>query len=51
MSLKDSDRRIIVELELEKAEKTFSQVKVQVEAELWQQTDFTMHCSMLSVLC
>ena len=35
MSLKDSDRRIIVELELEKAEKTFSQVSVQVEAELW----------------
>ena len=27
MSLKEEDRRILVELELEKAEKTFSQVE------------------------
>ena len=35
MSLKEEDRRILVELELEKAEKTFSQVEALKREQYW----------------
>lgn len=35
MSLNESERKVIVELEIEKADKTLSQVYVQVNAGLW----------------
>lgn len=35
MSLNEEDRQIIVQLEMEKAEKTFSQSEVLKQAELW----------------
>ena len=36
MSLKEEERKIVVALELEKADKTLKQMEVQVEAQLWE---------------
>ena len=36
MSLKEEDRKVIVALELEKADKTLAQLQVQIEAGLWE---------------
>ena len=35
MSLKEEDRRILVELELERTEKTLREMEVQFQNELW----------------
>ena len=35
MSLKEEDRRILVALELERAEKTLREMEVQFQNELW----------------
>ena len=36
MSLKEEERKIVVALELEKADKTLRQMEVQVKAQLWE---------------
>ena len=35
MSLKEEDRKVLVTLELEKADKTWMQLDIQIQAELW----------------
>lgn len=35
MSLKEEERRVIVTLELEKADKTLDEMQIQLEHELW----------------
>ena len=36
MSLREEERQVIVTLELEKADKTWAQMEVQIEAEQWE---------------
>lgn len=36
MSLKEEDRKVVVALELEKSDKTWSQLGIQIQAGLWE---------------
>ena len=54
MSLNEEDRQIIVQLEMEKAEKIFSQSELLMQAELWDTLAnrfYIMHCSTLLLQC
>ena len=46
MSLKEEDRKVLVMLELEKAEKTLIQLDVQLQAQLWEMAANRLYYSL-----
>jgi len=50
MSLKEEDRRIIVSLELEKAEKTFAETNILRQAELWSNLANRLYYSLFHAM-
>ena len=51
MSLTDEERGIIVELEIEKAYKTFKAVEVLCDAELWSSAANRLYYSLFHAVC
>ena len=51
MSLTDEERSIIVELEIEKAYKTFKAVEVLYDAELWSSAANRLYYSLFHAVC
>ena len=51
MSLKEEDRRILVELELEKADKTFRQVEVLQREQYWDTMANRLYYALFHAVC